>query len=333
MHTSKELNISDFSLTVEGRSAAVVDLLPGFSRTTRLAIVSRTPGGAFGAATTVLAMVTAWYDELRRGVDEFFEYPDFFYFHLGDGGIADLGGLEIWPPHKQVALPARAQDVLAAITDRAVEYLLVEDGPLSSALVLRETKNSLPRHLRAAVAYGADGTVESSDVTVTGSARSERHVIHAIDDSVDLPADVRAARRDLRRRLGRPEAQPSTCGGLTSMRQSRCCARSAIRGRTLPGESAAWLTMPSPPDWFRSAPRRSCTPNREALLREAVLVGHQRCPVSILLASTVGRAAIGLAAAFYFGVRVWLGFICGEIPALALEAWWRHRSPPSDDSP
>ena len=202
MHTSKELDISDFALTVEGRSAAVVDLLPGFSRTARLAIVSRTPGGAFGAATTVLAMVTAWYDELRRGVDEFFEYPDFFYFHLGDGGIADLGGLEIWPPHKQVALPARAQDVLAAITDRAVEYLIVEDGPLGSALVLRETKNSLPRHLRAAVAYGADGTVESSDVTVTGSARSERHVIHAIDDSVDLPADVRAARRDLRRRLG-----------------------------------------------------------------------------------------------------------------------------------
>ena len=67
--------------------------------------------------------------------------------------------------------------------------------------MLRETKNSLPRHLRTAVAYGADGTVESPDVTVTGSARSERHVIHAIDESVDLPGDVRAARRDLRQRL------------------------------------------------------------------------------------------------------------------------------------
>ena len=201
MHTAEELNNSDFSLTVEGRSAAVVDLLPGFGRTARLAIVSRTPDGAFGAATTVLALVTAWYDELRRKVDEFFEYPDFFYFHLGEGGIADLGGLEIWPPHKQVALPARAQDVLAAIADRAIEYLLVEDGPLGSALVLRETKNSLPRHLRAAVAYGADGIVESSDVTVTGSVRSERHVIHAIDESVALPADVRETRRDLRQRL------------------------------------------------------------------------------------------------------------------------------------
>lgn len=44
-------------------------------------------------------------------------------------------------------------------------------------------------------------------------------------------------------------------------------------------------------------------------------------------------AVIGLAAAIYFGVPVWLGFVCGEIPALTLEAWWRHRSPPSDDAP
>jgi hypothetical protein len=42
---------------------------------------------------------------------------------------------------------------------------------------------------------------------------------------------------------------------------------------------------------------------------------------------------IGLGAAIYFGVPVWLGFVCGEIPALALEAWWRHRSPSSDEAP
>lgn len=41
-------------------------------------------------------------------------------------------------------------------------------------------------------------------------------------------------------------------------------------------------------------------------------------------------AVIGLVAASYFGVPVWLGLICGEIPALALEAWWRHQRPPSD---
>ena len=50
-----------------------------------------------------------------------------------------------------------------------------------------------------------------------------------------------------------------------------------------------------------------------------------------LLPST--GAVLGLAAAIYFGVPVWLGFICGEIPALALEAWWRHQTPSSDDAP
>ena len=44
-------------------------------------------------------------------------------------------------------------------------------------------------------------------------------------------------------------------------------------------------------------------------------------------------AVIGLAAASYLGVPVWLGFVCGEIPALALEARWRHRTPPWDDAP
>jgi hypothetical protein len=35
---------------------------------------------------------------------------------------------------------------------------------------------------------------------------------------------------------------------------------------------------------------------------------------------------IGLAAAAAFKVPVWLGFVCAEIPALAIEAWWRRRN-------
>jgi hypothetical protein len=50
-----------------------------------------------------------------------------------------------------------------------------------------------------------------------------------------------------------------------------------------------------------------------------------------LLASA--GAVIGFAAASYLGVPVWMGFVCGEIPALALEAWWQHRTGGSDDAP
>jgi hypothetical protein len=44
-------------------------------------------------------------------------------------------------------------------------------------------------------------------------------------------------------------------------------------------------------------------------------------------------ALIGLAGANQLGVPVWMGFVVGEIPALALEAWWRLRVPASDDTP
>jgi hypothetical protein len=33
---------------------------------------------------------------------------------------------------------------------------------------------------------------------------------------------------------------------------------------------------------------------------------------------------VGLIAANSFGVPAWMGFVCAELPALGLEAWWRR---------
>ena len=41
----------------------------------------------------------------------------------------------------------------------------------------------------------------------------------------------------------------------------------------------------------------------------------------------------GLAGASAFGVPAWLGFICAEAPALALEAWWRRKRTLPSDAP
>lgn len=46
------------------------------------------------------------------------------------------------------------------------------------------------------------------------------------------------------------------------------------------------------------------------------------------LVPTAG-AAVGYVAAHRLGVPVWSGFGCAELPALALEAWWRYRRPTS----
>ncbi len=91
MHTTQEIGSADFSLKIAGRPARVSDLLPGFSVESRVAIVAFTPGAAFGAATTLLALATAWYEERRRRSADFFEYPDFFYLQAANGGLADLG--------------------------------------------------------------------------------------------------------------------------------------------------------------------------------------------------------------------------------------------------
>jgi hypothetical protein len=40
---------------------------------------------------------------------------------------------------------------------------------------------------------------------------------------------------------------------------------------------------------------------------------------------------IGLGAASALRVPLWLGFICAEAPALAVEAWWRRAQAPSAD--
>ncbi len=201
MHTRQDIGPADFSLTIDGRPATVSELLPGFGVESRVAIVAFTPGAAFGAATTLLALVTAWYEERQRCSADFFEYPDFFYLQAADGGLADLGWLEVWPPHKLVVVPATAQDVLAAITDRAVDYLMVEDRAAGSGLVLRETLNALPRHLRAALAYGSAGEARGGDVAVSGSAASERHVIRAIKESTALPGAIRDVTLSMRRGL------------------------------------------------------------------------------------------------------------------------------------
>jgi len=201
MHTTQDIGPADFSLTIDGRLATVSELLPGFGVESRVALVAFTAGAAFGAATTLLALVTAWYEQRQRCSADFFEYPDFFYLQAADGGLADLGWLEVWPPHKLVVVPATAQDVLAAITDRAVNYLLVEDRAAGSGLVLRETLNALPRHLRAALAYGSAGEARAGDVTVSGSAASERHVIRAIKESTQLTDAIRDVTLSMRRGL------------------------------------------------------------------------------------------------------------------------------------
>lgn len=194
MHTSEALDRGDFSIALDGRPATIEDVLPGFDMDARVAIVSRSPGAPLGAATMLLALVTAWYEQrIRRAAGEgFYEYPDYYLVQVG-GEHADLGMLEIWPPRKHVVVEADAEQILGALSDRSINYLLVEEGEPHAGLVLRETRNALPRHLRAALAYAPDGDALGADVVVTGSPRSEAIMAQAVADSATVSAAVRDA--------------------------------------------------------------------------------------------------------------------------------------------
>ena len=128
MHSSRELTSAMFAYTVAGRPAAFADVFPGFDGRDRLGVVVRTPGGALGASVLVLAAVTACYDLERARSADFFRYPDYYLFHVGQP-VGPYAMLDIWPDHKEVAVPAGDPEaLLRAINDRAVTRLLIEDG-------------------------------------------------------------------------------------------------------------------------------------------------------------------------------------------------------------
>jgi hypothetical protein len=200
MHTNGLLSSADISIAVRGRDASLGDVFPGFGPGARLAIVTTQSCGAFGAATLLLAAVASWYDQRRLQGDDFWEYPDFFMLQVGEER-ADLAELEFWPPSKQPVVEPDAEVIMGALCDRAINYLLVEDGEPGVATVLRETLNAIPRHLRGAVAYSPSGRVPNADIVVRGSEVSERLIDGSIMRSTNVPSASREACRLARRAL------------------------------------------------------------------------------------------------------------------------------------
>lgn len=126
MYSAKELTSASFSLTVNGEEASFCDVFPGFEERDRLGIVVRQPGGALGASALILATITAFYDFQRARGGDFFIYPDYYIFHVGQSH-GDHAMLDIWPRHKEVVVLDDPEGLLQAINDRAITRLLVED--------------------------------------------------------------------------------------------------------------------------------------------------------------------------------------------------------------
>ncbi|HTU97045.1 MAG TPA: hypothetical protein VMF14_14460 [Solirubrobacteraceae bacterium] len=178
MHTTN-LRSDDFEITVEGRTAALADVFPGFDADDRLGIVIHEQHGAAGAGSLILAAVTGFYDCLRATGEPFFAYADYFAFHVGsDHGT--LRKLDVYPGHKEVVVANDAETILEAINDRGITRLLVPEPPAAEPAgdpaLDRETRHSAQRRIRTALVYSPTGQTAGADVLVRGSAHSDAYI-------------------------------------------------------------------------------------------------------------------------------------------------------------
>lgn len=199
MHSAEDLSNSSFSYTVGGKDATFGDVFPDFEERDRLGVVVRRPCGGVGASALILATVTAFYDFQRQKGGDFFLYPDYFLFHVGEY-MGDHQMLDIFPSHKEVVVEEDAERMMQEINDRGITRLLVEDTEPRDPEFSAETLGSV--HLRTALAYSPTGRVEGADVSVSGNEATESYVSDVFEyskDMVDPDAveSLRSIRQDL----------------------------------------------------------------------------------------------------------------------------------------
>lgn len=211
MHTSEGLSESTFAITVDGTSATVGDLFPDFDDSDRLGVVVGSPHGLVGASLLVLAAVHRFYERQRELADSFWIYADYFTFHVG-GPHGYHGKLDIWPPHKEVVVPADGNELLRAINDRGVTRLVVEAEGTDPGPLEDEALASARSRLRSAFAYSPSGRTAGADLQIGGDALTDEYVaavLHGHEDDPknhhlgEIDREVRDAIAAGRRRLVR----------------------------------------------------------------------------------------------------------------------------------
>lgn len=164
MHSSI-LSDSDFEMIARGHPVALAEYFRGFTNTKRLGLLAPNRLEGVGAVNLVMAHATAFYNTYRGRGEDFFAYPDYFTFQSRTPKAA-YGMFDIWPAHKDVLVGAGAAERLNAITDRAVNILLVPDGPPAPHEYQRQQLAAAERLIETCYAYSATGAVADPDLVI-----------------------------------------------------------------------------------------------------------------------------------------------------------------------
>ena len=164
MHSSR-LSDSDFEMIARGHPVALAEYFRGFTNTKRLGLLAPNRLEGVGAVNLVMAHATAFYNTYRARGEDFFAYPDYFTFQ-SRAPKAAYGMFDIWPAHKDVLVGTDAAERLDAITDRAVNILLVPDGPPVPHEYQRQQLAAAERLIETCYAYSATGAVADPDLVI-----------------------------------------------------------------------------------------------------------------------------------------------------------------------
>lgn len=135
LHTAKLMKTGEFVFMRGGTSVVLSDIFPNFTTQDRVGIVAIEPGDSLKAAPLLLASIGAFYEELYSTEKDFYLYPDYFVFHIGEMK-GRHSTLDVWPQSKEVVVPADLQALLAAINDRGITRLILPVGPGASGIVM-----------------------------------------------------------------------------------------------------------------------------------------------------------------------------------------------------
>ena len=182
MHSSK-LRDSDFEMIASGHPVALAEYFGGFTNTKRLGLLAPNRLEGVGAVSLILAHVTAFYNTYRATGEDFFAYPDFFTFQSRTPKAA-YGMFDIWPEHKDVLVGTDPGERLNAITDRAVNILLVPDGPPAPREYQRQQTAAAERLIETCYAYSATGSVADPDLVIRCPADPLAAWCQSVFDSV-----------------------------------------------------------------------------------------------------------------------------------------------------
>ena len=164
MHSSS-LRDCDFQIIANGTSVELDHYFYGYSNTKRLGLFAPNRIEGVGAITLVMAHVTAFYNTYRSNNKEFFAYPDYFTFQSLQPKAA-YSQFDIWPDHKNVTAGTNSVERLNAITDRAINILLVPAGAATAHDFERQQLAAATRLIDTCYIYSEDGTLTDPDLVI-----------------------------------------------------------------------------------------------------------------------------------------------------------------------